>query len=316
MLVRSSSDYIKHAYRSAISFLGDTIPNPAVGAVLVKDGVVIGRGAHRGAGLPHAEIEAINSVQDKASIKGSTLYVTLEPCNHTGKTPPCTQAILKHGIVKVVYSQKDINPNVSGNGHEFLAQNGVDVEHCEVPITRRLVDGFFSTVTRKKPWVVLKRAFRHLGEDSWTMIPENTGMSGSKRTFTRKDSLIRAHLERKWADAIVTTRATVEIDRPLLNVREVPQNVVKTKQIFIISRQKDYTPPKDWLENQYSIGNQVTLFQSFEESLNFLYNSGGQRVLIEAGPTFSEFIENNKLCDEKLFIYSDAQKDVIEEERV
>jgi diaminohydroxyphosphoribosylaminopyrimidine deaminase/5-amino-6-(5-phosphoribosylamino)uracil reductase len=316
MLVRSSADYIKHAYRSAIPFLGDTIPNPAVGAVLVKGGVVIGRGAHRGAGLPHAEIEAINSVENKSLLKDSTLYVTLEPCNHTGKTPPCTKAILENGIIKVVYSQKDINPQVTGKGHEFLVQNGIEVEHCEVPLTRRLVDGFFSTVTRKKPWVVLKCAFRHLGEDSWTMIPENAGFNRSKRTFTRKDSLVRAHLERKWADAIVTTPATVEIDRPRLNVREVPQNSVKTKQVFIISRKKGYTPPKEWLEEQRSVGNQVTVFQSFEESLNFLYNSGGQRVLIEAGPTFSEFIEKNKLCDEKLFIYSDAQKDVIEEERV
>ena len=104
---------------------GWTSPNPLVGAVIAKDGTLVGRGFHQTAGGPHAEIHALNDAGDKA--RGATLYVTLEPCNHEGRTPPCTHAILKSGIKRVVAGMKDPNPRVTGGGLAFLRTQGLDV---------------------------------------------------------------------------------------------------------------------------------------------------------------------------------------------
>ena len=104
---------------------GFTSPNPMVGAVVVKDGVVVGKGYHRAAGTPHAEVNALAEAGTAA--RGATLYVTLEPCNHTGRTPPCTEAVLAAGIARVVSAMADPNPKVTGGGHAFLSARGVHV---------------------------------------------------------------------------------------------------------------------------------------------------------------------------------------------
>ncbi len=106
--------------------LGNTWPNPAVGAVIVKDGVIVGRGWTQPGGRPHAEVEALR--QAKKAAQGATMYVTLEPCSHQGKTPPCADAIIKAGIARVVSALEDPNPEVAGKGHARLREKGITVE--------------------------------------------------------------------------------------------------------------------------------------------------------------------------------------------
>ena len=119
------TSYMKLALSLAARGAGWVSPNPMVGAVVVKDGQVVGRGYHRRAGLPHAEVEALRSAGEAA--RGADLYVTLEPCNHQGRTPPCTQAILAAGVRRVIIAARDPNPQVTGGGAEFLAARGVEV---------------------------------------------------------------------------------------------------------------------------------------------------------------------------------------------
>ena len=119
--------YMREALALAEKGKGNVEPNPMVGAVIVKNGNIIGRGYHKKFGGPHAEIEAINSVQDKDDIKGATMYVTLEPCSHYGKTPPCCEALVRVRIKRVVVGMIDPNPLVKGKGIKYLEKHGVEV---------------------------------------------------------------------------------------------------------------------------------------------------------------------------------------------
>ncbi len=118
--------YLEEAFELAARGIGQTSPNPTVGAVLVRDGQVVGRGYHTWAGVKHAEVAALEDAGDKAT--GATLYVTLEPCSHHGRTPPCIDAILAAGVRKVVAPMKDPNPQVSGRGFTRLRDAGIEVE--------------------------------------------------------------------------------------------------------------------------------------------------------------------------------------------
>lgn len=134
----------------------NTWTNPQVGAVIVKDNQVLGQGHHETFGQNHAEINALNSLSDIAQAKGSTLYVTLEPCSHFGKTPPCVQKIVEVGIKKVVIGQIDPNPIVSGRGVEYLRDHGVEVEILELSSDLNSAYNFF--YKNKRPLVTLKYA--------------------------------------------------------------------------------------------------------------------------------------------------------------
>ena len=145
------------ALRLAVKGKGRVSPNPLVGAVIVKDGVIIGRGYHRAYGVDHAEVMALKKAGDRA--RGATMVVTLEPCNHFGHTPPCTQAIIKAGIQRVVFGMRDPNPLVAGGGGQALRENGILVtegileERC-----RKLNEDFIHFVTCRTPFVTLKMA--------------------------------------------------------------------------------------------------------------------------------------------------------------
>ncbi len=130
--------------------LGHTWPNPAVGAVIVKDGVILARGWTQQGGRPHAEVEALRRA--KKAAQGATMYVTLEPCSHQGKTPPCADAIVRAGIARVVSAMEDPNPEVAGKGHERLREKGiaVDIGLC-ADEARRAHAGHISRVTRGRP---------------------------------------------------------------------------------------------------------------------------------------------------------------------
>ena len=149
--------FMREALRIARNAEGRTSPNPLVGAVIVKDGKIIAEGWHRKAGTPHAEIHALNMAGELA--KNSTLYVTLEPCSHFGRTPPCAQAIVNAGIKKVFAAMSDPNPKVAGRGFEILKSAGVEVEVGLLEAeARRLNEVFLKFITEKLPFVTMKFA--------------------------------------------------------------------------------------------------------------------------------------------------------------
>jgi diaminohydroxyphosphoribosylaminopyrimidine deaminase/5-amino-6-(5-phosphoribosylamino)uracil reductase len=203
--------FMKAALGFARKGLGKTSPNPAVGAVIARRGQVVAAGFHRKAGGAHAEVEALNQLRGKAR-RGDTLYVTLEPCNHFGRTPPCTQAILEKGIRKVVVGMRDPNPHVTGGGCDYLSGQGVEVvtgvleEEC-----RRLNEWFVTYVTKGRPFVIAKTA---LTLDGWTATS-----TGHSRWVTNEQSREWVHRLRHQVDGILVGVGTVMADDPLLNTR-------------------------------------------------------------------------------------------------
>jgi diaminohydroxyphosphoribosylaminopyrimidine deaminase/5-amino-6-(5-phosphoribosylamino)uracil reductase len=189
---------------------GRTWPNPAVGAVVVKDGVIIGRGWTQPGGRPHAETEALKRAGKAA--RGATLYVTLEPCSHEGKTPPCADAIIRAGIARVVSALEDPNPEVAGQGHERLRAKGIAVEvgHAEDE-ARRTHAGHLRRVRAGRPQVLLKLALSADGK---------VGAAGRKPVaITGEAARIQVSLLRARSDAILVGLGTVLSDNPALTCR-------------------------------------------------------------------------------------------------
>lgn len=202
--------FMRIALEEAEKGIGRTSPNPCVGAVIVKDGKEIARGYHKKAGTPHAEIHALNAAGDRA--RGATIYVTLEPCNHTGKTPPCSKAVAKAGISRVVVGMEDPNPLVNGSGIDYLRTQGAEVvsgileEEC-IALNRP----FIKKITTGLPWVVMKAGMSLDGRLSY-----QCNRSG---WITGAESLQMVHQLRDQFDAIMVGRKTVLIDDPSLTTR-------------------------------------------------------------------------------------------------
>ena len=203
-------EYMFRALELARKAEGRTSPNPMVGAVIVKDGNIIGEGYHQKAGGPHAEIFALEAAS--ANTKGATLYVSLEPCNHYGRTPPCTEAIINSGIARVVVAAKDPNPLVAGKGIKRLADAGVEVMHgllAEEALS--LNEVFVKYITTKKPFVVWKTAM--------TLDGKIATSTGDSRWVTGASAREFVHLLRDKYDAIMVGINTLIADDPLLNTR-------------------------------------------------------------------------------------------------
>ncbi len=189
---------------------GRTWPNPAVGAVVVKDGVIIGRGWTQPGGRPHAEPEALRRAGEAA--RGATLYVTLEPCSHIGKSPPCADAIIAAGIARVVSAIEDPNPEVAGQGHAKLRDAGISVDiGLGAAEAARDHAGHFRRVRDKRPHVILKLA---------VSSDDKIGAAGRKPVAISGDAAkARVHLLRAQCDAILVGIGTVRADDPLLTCR-------------------------------------------------------------------------------------------------
>ena len=189
---------------------GRTSPNPMVGAVVVSGGRVIAKGWHHRAGAPHAEVEALSRAGKLA--QGADMYVTLEPCHHHGRTPPCTEAVLKAGIKRVVIGTRDPNPKVKGGGADFLSGQGLKVEVGVLEERCRTLNEFFNkhTVTGR-PFVILKSAA--------TLDGKLATASGHSRWVTGPRARAHVHLLRDGVDAILVGRGTVAADDPTLNTR-------------------------------------------------------------------------------------------------
>ncbi|WP_195891976.1 bifunctional diaminohydroxyphosphoribosylaminopyrimidine deaminase/5-amino-6-(5-phosphoribosylamino)uracil reductase RibD [Neobacillus dielmonensis] len=206
----NDSYYMNLALNLARSALGQTSPNPVVGAVLVKEGQLIGMGAHLKAGEPHAEVHAIRMAGDKA--EGATLYVTLEPCSHFGKTPPCSDLVIQTGIKKVFVATTDPNPKVAGTGIEKMRRAGIEVEVGLLQQEAREVNKvFFYNIQTGLPYVTLKSAVSLDGKTA-TVTGESMWITGEA---ARRD----VHQFRHQHDGIVVGVNTVIQDNPTLTTR-------------------------------------------------------------------------------------------------
>lgn len=213
--------FMKRAIELALKGEGKVNPNPKVGAVIVKEGKIISEGYHMYYGGFHAERNAILSCSDKEALKGAVLYVTLEPCCHYGKTPPCTEIIIEAGIGEVVIGSRDPNPLVAGKGSEILRENGIKVtedfmrEECD-----SINSVFFHYITHKTPYVVMKYAM--------TMDGKIATVTGKSQWITNEKSRKNVHSLRNNLMGIMAGMGTVKSDNPMLNCRiECGRNPVR-----------------------------------------------------------------------------------------
>lgn len=210
----SSDDHrhMRHALDLAARGLYTTTPNPRVGCVIVRDGEVVAEGWHRRAGEPHAEALAIAEAGERA--RGATVYVTLEPCSHFGRTPPCADALIAAGVARVIAAVQDPNPQVAGTGLQRLRDAGIDVR-CGLLVSEaaELNVGFVSRMTRARPWLRMKVA---ASLDGRTALP-----GGSSQWITGDAARADGHAWRARACAILTGIGTVRDDDPRLTVRGI-----------------------------------------------------------------------------------------------
>lgn len=201
--------YMRLALRLARKAAGNTSPNPLVGAVIVKENKILGSGYHKKAGLAHAEIEAINSCSNKTQLRGSTLYVTLEPCCIYGKTPPCTDAIIKNGIGKVVIAIPDPNPEVNGMGIKKLNEAGIKtITGVLDNFAKKQNEIFFKHITGKKPFITVKVASSIDGKTA--------AKNGDSKWITSEKSREMVKKIRYEHDCIITGINTISADNPTL----------------------------------------------------------------------------------------------------
>lgn len=218
-------DYLRQALDQAKIRKGFTAPNPAVGAVIVRDGQILATGFHQKAGEAHAEIEALKRLNFSA--KDATIYVTLEPCCHHGKTPPCTEALIKAGVKEVIYGYKDPNPLVAGKGEAELLKAGIQCQHLSLPEINNFYESYQHWQYTQTPFVTAKIAISFDGKIA--------GKNGERIQITGAVAEEFTHLNRKNSDAILTTAQTILHDDPQLNAR--CNNETFSKPIYILDSQ-------------------------------------------------------------------------------
>ena len=239
--------FMKQALELAARARGFTSPNPMVGAVVVKDGKVVGKGYHHAAGQPHAEVNAIDDAG--ADARNATIYVTLEPCNHVGRTPPCTQKILAAGIERVVVAMADPNPDVTGGGNAFLKEKGLEVVSgvCEAE-ARQLNEVFVKFIRTGRPFVVLKCAA--------TLDGQIATRTGDSKWVTGELARQHVHAVRHAMDAILVGKGTVIKDDPSLTTR--------------LGKEEDRDPHRVILDTRLSIPTRARLFQMASSALTYI----------------------------------------------
>lgn len=217
---------MQRALELARQGVNTTTPNPRVGCVIVKDGEVVGEGWHRRAGEPHAEIIALAEAGDRA--RGATVYVSLEPCSHQGRTPPCCDLLIEAGVARVIAAMEDPNPLVNGRGLARLRAQGIDVR-CGLMAQEaiELNIGFVNRMTTGRPWIRLKVA---ASLDGATALAD-----GRSRWITSEAARNDGHVWRARACAILTGIGTVKSDNPALTVRAVP-TTRQPKKVLLDSR--------------------------------------------------------------------------------
>lgn len=223
---RQDAKWMRRALALAVKGMGTASPNPMVGAVVVREGQAVGEGWHVHPGEGHAEVNALREAGDAA--RGATIYVTLEPCSTYGRTPPCTEAILKAGISRVVIGCADPNPKHAGAGVKILSDAGLAVT-CDVErdACETLNEAFFKWITVKRPFTLLKMA--------QTLDGKIATASGDSQWITGATARRRVQKLRLWADAIMVGANTAALDTPRLTVRTASGRILKTPRRFIAS---------------------------------------------------------------------------------
>ena len=286
----------------------DVSPNPMVGCVIVNDGEIIGEGYHKEYGKNHAEVNAINSVKDKSILKNSILYVNLEPCCHHGKTPPCTDLIIKYNIPKVVIGCVDTFSKVSGQGIKKLKDNSIDViygvlEKDCIELNKR----FFCYHIKKRPYIILK----------WAKSKDNfIAPINQEKPFwmTCEKSKKLVHSWRAEEDAILVGRKTVEADNPSLTVRMIegknPLRIVIDKELKLNEKSNVFDDQAETIvfnNIKSTIVDKTTYLKADfnnlnQDILNQLYNRDILSVIIEGGAiTINSFIEKNLYDEIRVF---------------
>ncbi len=278
--------FMQQALGLARRHVGITWPNPSVGAVLVKDGKIIGEGITARGGRPHAETQAIASAADGA--RGGTLYVTLEPCSHHGKTPPCAEVIIAAGITTVLVACKDPNPLISGAGIVLLKQAGIEViEGIGEAEALEINRGFFSVIDLHRPYVALKLATSLDGKIA-------TG-GGDSQWITNEKSRKYLHLLRSQFDAIATGIGTVLADDPLLTVR-LPGLEDRSPVRVVFDRKGRLPLDSKLVKTAADIP--VWVFDTpVEDAVRELAEKGITRLLVEAGAELSTAFLQSGLVD-------------------
>lgn len=299
--------YMKRSLNLAIKGLGNVAPNPLVGCVIVHNGKIIGEGYHQKFGEAHAEIKAIDSVKNKKLLKDSTLYVTLEPCAHYGKTPPCSDAIVAHGIKRVVIGSVDPNPLVKGKGIAKLMRNGCNVvvgvleKEC-MDLNKR----FFTFYREKRPYIILKWAMTKDGYMDKRRIKEEKPLK-----ITGKEADKLSHKWRSEEHAIMVGTNTAIMDDPTLTTRLVKGHspirilldralvIPPSSQIFnnfasvivLNTRKSAKSANVEWVKTKFK-GNQL------DAILEELYNRDIQSVIVEGGAKLLRSFIGQGLWDE------------------
>ena len=322
------------ALREAWKFVGATAPNPPVGAAMLdQEGKLLGAAAHQKAGTEHAEARLIRELTESKLISlAHTLIVTLEPCNHQGRTPPCTGAILAHpGIREIHIGVSDPNPHVKGRGAERLETEGRIVQWLtpEEPLRsecERLIAPFKKLSVSGRPWVLVKSAHRfestaereHAAGDITGFLGSPEAFSRSmvppagQKTFTSAQSLKNAHLLRKQSDAILTGSGTILADDPSFTVRLVPDHSGKLRKLMVLDTRSRV--PTEWLTRAAGRGFEVIHISqrsTWDEILGGLGTRGCLQVLIEAGPGITSDVLLSKHWDEHVaFLSTPGHEDV------
>lgn len=296
------------ALAAAEAYAGATAPNPPVGCVVLDEaGETLAVAAHQRAGQAHAEAAALAACRERgAAARIDTLLVTLEPCNHHGRTPPCVEAILASPARTVWIAVRDPNPAVAGGGAARLKAAGLEVRflsdlaHPEAANlarrARRLIAPFALWAREGRPWLTIKQAINRQGD----MIPP-PGAS----TFTSEASLTLAHDLRRRADAIITGSGTVLADAPAFTVRRTPDPRPFARRLAILDRRRR-TPP-DYIAAAEGRGFRVSLHDALPSLVSELAADGVLEALVECGPTLLASVLETGLWDEHVVIRQAAR---------
>lgn len=278
--IRNDQQWMRYAIALANRHVGLTAENPSVACVLVRNGQLVGTGITAAGGRPHAETEAIASAGDNA--RGATAYVTLEPCCHTGKTPPCVEALVQAGVARVVIACADPDPRVNGDGIAILQESGqievtTDVCADEAALPLR---GFVSRITQRVPRVSLKLAS--------TLDGKIATAAGESQWITGERARAYGHLLRSRHDAILTGSNTFLADKPALTCR-LDGLEDRSPQPILLDRRKRCTPPAHWWHITDDVSPTVLLEQLAERGVN--------NLMIEAGAELSAAFLKDHLVD-------------------
>jgi diaminohydroxyphosphoribosylaminopyrimidine deaminase / 5-amino-6-(5-phosphoribosylamino)uracil reductase len=309
----NKEDLMQRCFDLATLGRGSVSPNPMVGALLVYNGKIIGEGWHKKHGDAHAEVNAINSIlpENQPFISQSTLYCSLEPCAHFGKTPPCVDLILKHKIAKVVIANTDPNPLVAGKSIDKLRQNGVEVEVGVLEETgKQLNRAFFKWITQKKPFIVLK----------WAQSADGfIAKKGEQTTISSEYTKRLVHQWRSECDAILVGTNTALIDNPHLDARFYGNKnplrcVLDIKGKLSVNANLLDDSTETWVfgekregffEKTRFIDTNSTTF--LDDLMSEMYENGKAILLVEGGANLlNQFIQQN-LWDEIRLIESEIR---------